>query len=253
MEWTVFFDNREQRGYTKYCWGCMRMPTKNPLLPIYNGTSSMTIRSIDLGQDYDLIHLYRYWKQRVDESNTIKVEFSYQFNRNILQKMWPSGLLSDIVLIVEAKEFKVHRAVLGISSPYFTTLFTKMKESRDVCIEIKEVQSEPFKELLRLIYGYRVVFKGLDGARLLSLIKRFQIEVISDDDIESLIKSITINESEFFEYIDIISEIYGGEYPGWFINHCFDYIAVDYVKVFLQLPKSFQESFIETYGPLEEL
>ena len=250
MEWTVFFDNDKQHQATKSCWARMRMSIKNPLRPIYEGTSRMIIQAVDLCEDYDLIHLYRYWNQRV---GSMKVEFSYQFDRNILQKMWPSGLLSDVVLMVEDQKFKVHRVVLGISSSYFTTLFTKMKESRDMCIEIQEVESHPFVELLRLIYGYRVVFEGLDGARVLSLIKRFQIEGITDDEIENMIKSISVDQSQFFEFIDIISEIYGGEHPGWFMNHCFDWININYVGIFLQLPESFQEAFIETYGPLEEL
>lgn len=243
MEWTVFFDNKDQYTSTIYCWNQMRMSTKNPLRPIYHDTSRMVIRAADLGKDYDLIHLYRYWKQRTE---SMKTEFSYQFDRSILQSIWPSGLLSDVILLVEEQEFKVHRAVLGVSSPYFMALFTKMKESRDIRIEMQEVEAQYFKELLQLIYGYRVVFKGLNGARILSLIKRFQINGITDDEIENIIKSISIDASEFFAYIDIISEIYGGEHPTWFINHCFDYIEMDYVKILVELPGPFQETFIET-------
>ena len=215
MEWTVFFDNKGQYNSTRHCWNCMTMIVKNPLRPIYYDTSRMIIRAADLGKDYDLIHLYRYWKQRVE---LMKVEFSYQFERSILQKMWPSELLSDVMLIVEEQEFKVHRAVLALSSPYFTALFTRMKESGDVRIEIQESESQSFTQLLELIYGHRVVFKGINGARVLSLIKRFQIDGITDNQIRTMIESISIDATEFFEYIGIISEIYDGEHPRWFIN-----------------------------------
>ena len=38
-----------------------------------------------------------------------------KFDRKIIQKMWPSGFLSDVILKVQDKEYNIHRAVLEIS------------------------------------------------------------------------------------------------------------------------------------------
>ena len=251
MEWKVIFDGPDQCLSTQYCLNNARMRAQNPIRPTYEGESGMTIRAKELGSDYQIPHLYRYLSQRVGE---MKVEFSYQFNRPFLQKMWPPGSFHDVTLKVSGVEFNVHRAVLGLSSPYFTALFSRMREASQSTIELKEVDPEAFEELLRLIYGYQVIFQGLDGARLLVLIRRFQIEGISDSEISVFVEILTVEEEEILEFVDLVGELYGGEHPTWFINHCFDHITPKetgkFKDLLSQLPESFQKLFAEGYDSL---
>lgn len=103
--------------------------------------------------------------------NTIKPELT-------LEKLWPSGLLSDVTLLVEGEEFRVHRAILASVSDYFTALFTRMPQP---VIELKELDPELFSKFLDFIY------LGLphDDPYLLTVLvlaRRFQVHGLNYED-----------------------------------------------------------------------
>lgn len=68
-----------------------------------------------------------------------------------------SGLLSDVTLVVNQKEFNVHRAILAAHSDYFKAMFTSnFKESAESRIFINEVKVDIFQKLLEFIYSQKL-------------------------------------------------------------------------------------------------
>ena len=64
-----------------------------------------------------------------------------------------SGMLCDIILIVEGVEFPVHKVILASSSPYFQAMFTSsFQEKNKSRQEIHEISHEAFSIILNHIY-----------------------------------------------------------------------------------------------------
>ena len=60
---------------------------------------------------------------------------------------------SDVVLVVEGKEFHVHRWMLSMQSPYFSAMFSgKFKDSSQEKIELKDDKHEAMLPFLQLLY-----------------------------------------------------------------------------------------------------
>lgn len=134
------------------------------------------------------------------EIKTIKPEFT-------LEKIWPSGFFSDVTLLVEGEEFKVHRAVLASVSDYFTALFTRMPQP---VIELKELEPELFSKFLDFIY------LGLPNddpylLPVLVLARRFQVHGLN---YEEAVISFPETESEDMPvYISLLRLIFPNGFP----------------------------------------
>lgn len=70
---------------------------------------------------------------------------------DFFKQLWPSGCFSDVTLRVGQEYFCVHKAVLGVISPYFRSLFTTMKEASQNTIELKATDPLIFKQVLDLV------------------------------------------------------------------------------------------------------
>ena len=69
---------------------------------------------------------------------------------NVFSKPWGN---SDVVLVVEDKEFHVHRCILSLQSPVFSTMFNgSFKDSTQEKIELKDDEHEAMLLFLQLLY-----------------------------------------------------------------------------------------------------
>ncbi|XP_019637084.1 PREDICTED: kelch-like protein 12 [Branchiostoma belcheri] len=65
-----------------------------------------------------------------------------------------NGVLQDVVLEVEGRQFPCHRLVLSVASPYFRAMFTSgMAESRQKTVILQGLNAAVFKEILSYIYS----------------------------------------------------------------------------------------------------
>ncbi|XP_066507538.1 kelch-like protein 35 [Hoplias malabaricus] len=75
----------------------------------------------------------------------------------VLNTFRQSATFTDVVLLVEDREFPCHRATLCASSRYFRTMFTgKLQESQQTAVRLKEVSAAAMEHLLDFIYEGRV-------------------------------------------------------------------------------------------------
>jgi len=111
---------------------------------------------------------FNIWKQHTDELNAF-AEFIITISaltppvdRKLIRERCfdrLSGLLenssySDFTIVVNEKEFKVHRNILAASSKVFKSMFdSNMKESTEGRCEVDHIEPIVFDYLLRFIYG----------------------------------------------------------------------------------------------------
>ncbi|KAI4877472.1 hypothetical protein NFI96_015438 [Prochilodus magdalenae] len=75
----------------------------------------------------------------------------------VLNAFRQSATFTDVVLLVEDREFPCHRATLCASSRYFRTMFTgQLRESRQSDVRLKEVSAAAMEHLLDFIYEGRI-------------------------------------------------------------------------------------------------
>jgi hypothetical protein len=69
---------------------------------------------------------------------------------NIFSQPWNK---SDVVLVVGERTFHVHRAILSLQSPVFTTMFNgNFKDATQEKIELKDENCEAMLQFLKLLY-----------------------------------------------------------------------------------------------------
>jgi hypothetical protein len=92
------------------------------------------------------------------------------------------------------------------------------------------------------------VFEGLSSIRVLVLIKYFLIDSVPNNVVEELIQATDIHgDDEILEFISLVGEIHAGEYPDWFIDHCFTYVIRKIDDIRQKLPQAFNDYFDSNY------
>ncbi|XP_069687912.1 kelch-like protein diablo [Periplaneta americana] len=70
-----------------------------------------------------------------------------------LFELQDSGSLCDVTLCVNGDEIKAHKVILSSASPYFRAMFTSgLKETKQDCIEMHEVEFSALKDIIRFFY-----------------------------------------------------------------------------------------------------
>lgn len=70
-----------------------------------------------------------------------------------LGNLLDTGLLSDVSLLADGQEYKAHKAILAARSPVFGAMFEhEMEERKNGRVEIPDVDSDVFREMLQFIY-----------------------------------------------------------------------------------------------------
>lgn len=257
MEWTLIYANKDESLDAESVWCGMTTRIAHPLRPIYTD-STVTLRDCDITPTYDLSYLYNYWNQRRTPTIQVISEFSYQIpGTECLNGLWPSSLHSDITIVVGTEQFKVHKAILALTSDYFSELFQAMAPDRPNKIIIHSKDSVIFRKITDLIYGYKVIVDDIEGLRFLSMATKEINERIR----HTLASTIRLkDQKDIYEYATLADYMYDGDI--WSIFNAFsDYVpkvpAVvkdsansDFLK---KLPYSFRKAYLETYDPAELL
>ncbi len=131
-------------------------------------------------------------------------------------KLYSSGLLSDVEILIDNQSYKVHKAILSGFSDYFLIYFTR-HYPLETSIRIDNIDPNLFKNLLDIIYGLPVEIDGLRTLELIKLMEYFNIKGINIDEI---VEGVHIDPSEFDQYINLLSEIY----PDGFTDEVVSYI-----------------------------
>lgn len=99
----------------------------------------------------------------VDETYDInqQLDFIMTENRNEefddFENLLHCHEFSDVTFQVNGKEFHAHKAILAIRSPVFAAMFSHdMLEKQQNMVNIEDIDSEVFEELLRFIYAGKV-------------------------------------------------------------------------------------------------
>jgi len=91
-------------------------------------------------------------------------------------KLYRDSEFVDVTLVVGEREFRCHRNVLAISSPFFMALFsTAMSESGQEKISLKELDQLTMELVLDYIYTGEVALAEDTVQDLLSAANRFQL------------------------------------------------------------------------------
>lgn len=122
----------------------------------------------------------------IDDRFEPQNEFSKNFG-----KMLTDERFSDVTFVVEDKEIKAHKVILSAQSTYFDAMFTHdtADSKNNSKIQVTDVASQDFIELIRFIYSKRVndlkksalgLFQAADKYNLLNL-KEICAEYLKDN------------------------------------------------------------------------
>lgn len=120
-------------------------------------------------------------------------------------------VFSDIILIIDSHKFYVHRIVLAAASTYFKNLFTRMKESTQSIIELKEINHHHFRKYLDILYGTGVLMEEPDLLHILNLSVRLLTLCINYEDI--LLKLPIPEGDNMGLLVELIEQVYGKDIP----------------------------------------
>ena len=92
--------------------------------------------------------------------------------------LFESGSFSDVIFLVQGKEFAAHKNVLASRSIYFKKMFdAEMQESSTNRVHVTDVDSSTFEAVLRFLYGGVVEedeFKAL--AKLVAAAEKYSMD-----------------------------------------------------------------------------
>ena len=92
-----------------------------------------------------------------------------------------SGLLCDVLLVVQEREFHAHRSVLASCSPYFHKLFTSgLAANHQSVYALDFVQAEALAALLDFAYTATLTVSHSSVADILSAARLLEISPVQD-------------------------------------------------------------------------
>lgn len=99
------------------------------------------------------------------------------------EHLYDSGLLSDVKICVENREFDAHKTVLAARSPVFAAMFrNQMKENSENRIEVADSNETAVGELLRYLYAERTIPLTIDLALdLFELADKYDIQNLKSE------------------------------------------------------------------------
>ena len=142
-------------SHADFGWGCPHFISKYDLQDPAKGFIKKGSIIIDID-----VHLYVHHTHPSVTSPMLSISRS----------LFESKQYSDFTLIVDEKEIKVHKCVLGIASPVFDRMFNseciEAKEDKSV---IKEFDFLTVEVSVKLVYGFEILHDDLDIDVLLDL------------------------------------------------------------------------------------
>ncbi|XP_044591213.1 uncharacterized protein LOC123269525 [Cotesia glomerata] len=165
---------------------------------ITNWTDDVIFENFSLSFDNDVrpqkegfLNNYRYQSRIRTYRVTISGDITwYGFNDDLLNAKMNKNMetylknveFSDVKIRVKNnEEFPAHKVFLASSSSVFKKMLTTdMKESRDKCINLPELDSDTVNELLHFLYYGKLDKASDNGAILFELVKAADMYLISD-------------------------------------------------------------------------
>lgn len=125
-------------------------------------------------------------------------------------RLFESESFSDATLIVEGKEFRIHRALLAARSPVFARMFeSDMEEKRSGCVRIEDASSTVMKQALYYIYTGKIDDLTLTHApELYSVADKYEIMDLKSRCSEFMVKNL---DAESACEILIIADLHNDE------------------------------------------
>ena len=141
---------------------------------------------------------------------------------------------SDVVLLCQGEEIRVHRSILGARSPVFRAMLqSQMLESTKGEVRIEDADKDVLKEMLSYVYKIEVNANFTKFKELLVLADKYQIDDLVRYCEERIIETLTY-ENAF--KIGILAETHNA--PG-LLDEC--------IKCILDnVPHSLEEDWMET-------
>lgn len=111
-----------------------------------------------------------------------------------LGNLLDTGLLSDVSLLADGQEYKAHKAILAARSPVFGAMFEhEMEERKNGRVEIPDVDSDVFREMLQFIYTGKTSKLDQMAAELLAAADKYALDRLKVMCEESLCSSLSID------------------------------------------------------------
>ncbi|XP_028304854.1 kelch repeat and BTB domain-containing protein 4 isoform X1 [Gouania willdenowi] len=102
--------------------------------------------------------------------------------KSIMDLCLEDGLFADVTVIVETKEFHLHRLVLSAQSSFFRSMFTSnLKESHNRSIELKDVSAAVFQLLVDYIYHGTIKLRVEDLQDTYEMADMYQLTALFEE------------------------------------------------------------------------
>ncbi|KAK1144220.1 hypothetical protein N8T08_005633 [Aspergillus melleus] len=174
-----------------------------------------------------------------------------------IQDVFRSSAFSDLTIICDNREFKVHKVIISMQSGYFARMFRHdWKEVQEGVIRLQEDDPSAIEAMLHFMYGYQYdrpdVIKSPESAMLLH-VKVYQagdkygIPRLKD----KAMKKFATSTMEFWEtdgFTIAVAEVYSTTPPGdRGLRDTAVAVSIEHLQA-LQEKQSFQEVLRETPG-----
>lgn len=107
--------------------------------------------------------------------------------------LWEQSRFSDVILCIQGKEFQAHKAILAARSPVFHAMFEhEMEEKKANRVEIKDVEYEVLREMLRFVYTGKAPNLERMADDLLAAADKYALERLKVMCEEALCSSLTV-------------------------------------------------------------
>lgn len=122
--------------------------------------------------------------------------------------VYESGRFSDVEVVTDSDRIKAHRVILATASAFFSDITGEFPEAP--VIKIEGVDPKLSRQVLELIYGYRVNIDGIQTVKLLKLATSyFGLNGLVGDTLNAALLSIQVSgEEEISELRELIETTY---------------------------------------------
>ncbi|KAJ8412871.1 hypothetical protein AAFF_G00104530 [Aldrovandia affinis] len=102
--------------------------------------------------------------------------------KSIMDLCLEDGLFADVSVMVDGKEFQLHRLVLSAQSSFFRSMFTSnLKEARSRSIDLKDVSAPVFQLLVDYIYHGTIKLRVEDLQDTYELADMYQLTALFEE------------------------------------------------------------------------
>ncbi|KAG7467967.1 hypothetical protein MATL_G00137860 [Megalops atlanticus] len=102
--------------------------------------------------------------------------------KSIMDLCLEDGLFADVTVVVDGKEFQLHRLVLSAQSCFFRSMFTSnLKEAHNRSIELKDVSAPVFQLLVDYIYHGTIKLRVEDLQDTYEMADMYQLTALFEE------------------------------------------------------------------------